>query len=216
MLIFKKEKQVVELALNHAEATGESLAIMVAAINAYAADDSTQLAESTARVDSLESSADQLLREIRELLYSGAYLPTIRGDIYRLLSTVDSVTNEIEECLHFVNNRKPESLGIYQTEITSILELTESCFAELQKALRAFFKPKGKVEELRAHASEVGKLESSIDIQERALTARIFESELSLAEKQELAQLLAMLGKISDEIENAADELELLSLKSIV
>lgn len=216
MLIFKKEKQVVELALRHAETTGESLAIMVAAINAYAADDSAQLAESTARVNNLESTADQLLRDIRELLYSGAYLPTIRGDIYRLLSTVDSVTNEIEGCLHFVNNRKPESLGIYQTEVGSILELTESCFAELHKALRAFFKPKGKVEELRVHASKVGKLESSIDLQERALTSQIFESELSLAQKQELAQLLTMIGEISDEIENAADELELLSLKSIV
>lgn len=216
MLIFKKEKQVVELALRHAETTGESLAIMVAAIKAYAANDSERLTEYTTSVNNLESTADQLLRDIRELLYSGAYLPTIRGDIYLLLSMVDDVANRIEECLHFVNIRKPETLGTYQAEFASILELTETCFAEFYKAMRAFFKPKGKVEDLRAHVSKVGKLESTIDVQERALASQVFLSEISLAEKQEIAQLLAMLGEVSDQIENAADELELLSLKSIV
>ena len=216
MLIFKKEKKVVELALKHAETTGESLTIMIAAIKDYASGELHKLPESTAKVDALESAADGLLRDIRELLYSGAYLPTIRGDIYRLLSRIDSITNNIEHCVDFVNYRKPALLDIYQSEIGEILDLTGACFAELQKALRAFFKPKGKVEELRAHAREVAKLESSIDERELALTLKIFESQLTLAEKQQLALLLDSVTEISDEVENAADELELLSLKSIV
>lgn len=216
MLIFKKEKQVVELALKHAETTGNSLAIMVAALRAYMADDLQQLQESNARVNSLESEADALLRDIRELLYSGAYLPTIRGDIYRLLSGVDNITNKIENCLDFVNYQKPGSLDAYRKEFGKILELTGACYEELHKGLRAFFKPKGTVEDLRTHTRAVVKLESSVDEQQRALTLRVFESQLSLAEKQQLTELLTNLADISDEIENVADELELLSLKSII
>jgi predicted phosphate transport protein (TIGR00153 family) len=216
MQIFKKEKKVVELALRHAEITGESLVLMAHAIKGSATNNSQQLQESTSRVHRLESDADDILREIRELLYSGAYLPTIRGDIYRLLSAVDDVTNKIEDCLDFVNYQKPESLDSYQSEIAAILDLTETCYSELREALRAFFKPKGKVEELQEHSRRVGEIESSIDAKERALTQKIFESGFPIGEKLHMVQLLMRITRISDEIENAADELELLSLKSII
>ncbi|MBU2677047.1 MAG: DUF47 family protein [Gammaproteobacteria bacterium] len=216
MLIFKKEKQVVELALRHADKTGESLKIMVGAVNAFALGNIDHLAEHAAQVNNLETEADGILREIRELLYSGAYLPTIRGDIHRLLSAVDNVTNKIEGCLDFVNYQKPASLDAFHAEMTDILGLTEICWSELRSALRAFFKPKGKVEELREHARKVGEIESSIDAKERALTLQIFESEFPIGEKLHLVQLLSRITQISDQIENTSDELELLSLKSII
>ena len=216
MLIFKKEKQVVELALKHAEKTSESLHIMVEAIKGFLGDGGKSLAKSTARVNELETEADSLLRDIRELLYSGAYLPTIRGDIYRLLSAVDNVTNKIENALDFVNYQKPISTRAYVEPLEEILDMTLDCFSELSQALRAFFKPKGKVEDLRQHCRRVGELESSIDNKERKLTLSVFESDLPLAEKQHIVKLLARIVHISDKIENAADELELASLKSII
>ncbi len=216
MLIFKKEKQVVELALKHAETTGESLRIMVEAVKGFLVDDGNSLAESTARVIELETEADSLLRDVRELLYSGAYLPTIRGDIYRLLSAVDDVTNKIENALDFVNCQRPTSKGAYVEPLEEILDMTVDCFSELSDGLRAFFKPKGKVEDLRKHCRRVNEIESSIDDRERTLTRDIFESDLSLAKKQHLVKLLGRIVRISDEIENAADELELASLKSII
>lgn len=216
MLIFKKEKQVVELALKHAEKTGESLRIMVDAVRGFLDDDDNSLAESSARVNELETEADSLLRDVRELLYSGAYLPTIRGDIYRLLSAVDDVTNKIENALDFVNYQRPTSKDAYVEPLQEILEMTVDCFSELNDGLRAFFKPKGKVEALREHCRRVNEIESSIDDRERTLTRNIFESDLSLARKLHLVELLARIVRISDEIENAADELELASLKSII
>lgn len=216
MLIFKKEKQVVELALSHAAKTGECVQIMTDAVDAYLIDNTEKLADSTKQVSILETEADSLLRDIRELLYSGAYLPTIRGDIYRLLSAVDDVTNKVEDCLGFVNYQKPSLAPAYRDDIGDILKMTKDCYAELSLALRAFFKPKGAVEDLRQHSRQVGELESAIDKKERKLTLRIFESEMQLAEKQHLVELLSHITRISDEIENTADELELLSLKSII
>ena len=216
MLIFKKEKQVVELALKHAEKTGEALRIMVASVKDFLADDGGSLAESSARVNALETEADVLLRDVRELLYSGAYLPTIRGDIYRLLSSVDDVTNKIENALDFVNYQRPSYRKAYAEPLQEILDLTMDCFSELNDALRAFFKPKGKVEVLREHCRRVNEIESSIDDKERSLTLDIFQSDLSLARKQHLEKLLARIVQISDRIENAADHLELASLKSII
>ena len=216
MLIFKKEKKVVQLATQHAEKTGECLAITIQAIRAFTANDLGELDAQSRQVDALETEADTLLRGVRELLYSGAYLPTIRGDLYRLLSAVDRVTNRIESCLEFVNLQRPVAIQHYHAEIDEILDLTEQCFGELRKALKSYFDPKAEVEELRAHSRRVGQIESQVDASERRLTRSIFESEISLSEKMHLKQLLSRITRISDQVENAADELELLSLKSII
>ena len=216
MQIFKKEKKVVQLALEHAAVTGASMTIMVEAIQAYAAGDDSGLDEAAQIVGDKETQADDLLREVRGLLYSGAYLPTIRGDLYRLLSTVDQIANRIESCLRFVNLRRPGELASFATQFDAILRLTADCFTRLEDALAAFFRPKGDIDDLRVAARRVGEIESAIDDRERALTADIFSSDLELAQKLHLADMLTRIGNISDQVENAADELELLSLKSII
>jgi predicted phosphate transport protein (TIGR00153 family) len=216
MQIFKKEKKVVELALEHAAVTRAGMTIMVKAIGRYAAGDDTGLDEAAQTVCTKETTADDLLRKIRGLLYSGAYLPTIRGDLYRLLSTIDRVTNRIESCLRFVNLQRPARVAQFAAEFEPILEMTEDCYGQLEIALAAFLKPKGDIDDLRASAKRVCEVESAIDDRERALTRAIFASEFELAEKLHVAELLSRIGNISDQVENAADELELLSLKSII
>jgi len=216
MQIFKKEKQVVELALKHANKTGECLDIMASAIKAYTNGDVSDMGDSMSRVSELETRADGLVREVRELLYSGAYLPTIRGDLHRLLTATDKIANRAEECLEFIDYQRPEGMGEYAEAFRDLIDLTVGCFEHLHLALRAFFKPKGEVDELRERVQAVGKHESAIDERERALIRNIFESDRDLASKQHQAALVSRLGRISDQVENTADVLELLSLKSII
>ncbi|MBT8080868.1 MAG: DUF47 family protein [Gammaproteobacteria bacterium] len=216
MQIFKKEKKVVQLALEHAAITAESVTLMVSAISAYAAGEDAGLDEAAQTVCEKETAADDLLREIRGLLYSGAYLPTIRGDLYRLLSEIDDIANRVESGMRFVSYRRPARVSQFREQFEPILQMTADCYSQLQVALAAFFKPKGEIDDLRTSAKRVCEIESAIDERERALTAAIFASELELAEKLHIAEMLTRIGNISDQVENASDELELLSLKSII
>jgi predicted phosphate transport protein (TIGR00153 family) len=216
MKILGKEKQVVELALDHFDKTGEALRIMITAMRGYVVGDLDGLDEATASVDQRESEADNRLREIRDLLYSGAFLPTIRGDLFRLFSAVDKIANRVERCMDFVDQQQPGKVEEYRTDFKKILDLTAECFAALQRAIGAYLDPKVDIEELREHASQVSRVESMIDDIERSLTSTIFSSNLVLAEKLHLAQLVTHIVRVSDQVENAADELELLSLKSII
>ena len=216
MQIFKKEKQVVELALKHAEKTGECLSILVTAVKAYAGGDASGIEDSMQRVTELESRADTIVREIRELLYSGAYLPTIRGDLHRLLTAMDKITNRSQDCIEFVTYERPQGIDGHTEALRALLDLTITCYEQFHLGVRAFFKPKGEIEELRKRVAKVGELESEIDEGERALLKSIFDSDLDLAGKQHLARLVTRIVRISDQIENAADVLELLSLKSII
>jgi hypothetical protein len=189
---------------------------MVDAVRAYAIGDLADLDEATASVDHLESEADEVLRKIRGLLYSGAFLPTIRGDLFRLLSAVDKIANRVESCIDFVDQQRPIHVEKFRTEFKNILDLTADCFAALRHALEAYFDPAVGIDELRTSAADVSKIESTIDGIQRSLTCAIFASQLPLAEKLHLVQLLLHIVRISDQAENATDELELLSLKSII
>ncbi|MEJ2255783.1 MAG: DUF47 family protein [Woeseiaceae bacterium] len=216
MQIFTKEKRVVELALGHLDKADESLQIMIPAIRDYAGGQRDHLDDARAAVDELETAADSVLREIRDLLYSGAYLPTIRGDLYRLLAAVDKVANRVEDCLDFVAYQRPARVDRFSAEIGGILDLTAQCFESLRIAIEIYFNPDGEMDQLRTRTIKVSKLESAIDRRQRDLTTAIFTSELSLAEKLHLADLLLHLVRISDQGKSAASELELLSLKSII
>ena len=63
---------------------------------------------------------------------------------------------------------------------------------------------------------KIGKLESDIDNLERKITTQIFASSLDKSEKLHLQQSLTQIAQISDIIEDATDELELMNVKSIV
>jgi predicted phosphate transport protein (TIGR00153 family) len=216
MLIFKKEKQVSELAMQHVDSTCACLRTVAEAVRAYVSGSVDECAAAATEVNRFESEADKLLRDIRVLLYEGAYLPTIRGDIHNLLSKVDDVANKAQDCYDFVNYQRPRVADEYAAEIIAIIDLTLGCSSEFRKAIKKYFKPKGEMEKLREHAKRVSELESRIDDSERTLTAAVFQSTLSLSEKQHLRGLIEMTVRISDHIEDAADELQLVSLKSIV
>ena len=126
------------------------------------------------------------------------------------------VTNKIEGCLDFINYRKSVSASEYQPQLNQILEITLYCFDEFHYALRAFFEPKGRVEAIREHCRAVVQRESEIDDLQRSLTLRIYQSSRDLAEKQHLTEMLVRIARISDRMENTADEQELVSLKSII
>lgn len=216
MFIFKKEKRVLDLVLKHVDKTGECLDIACDEIEVYLSGDVENMRATADRVNLLEEEADKVLREIREVLYSGAYLPSIRGDVYRLMSAVDKVANKVEDCSDFFCYQKPSVADEYKSQIIAITDLTKGCYAELAKALKIFFSQKGKDEKLREHAKKVSELESLIDDNERALTAQIFDSSLPMSEKIHLRRLLHRMSDISDKIEDATDVLQLLNLKSIV
>ncbi len=215
MFIFKKEKQVVKLVLAHIDKTSECLDAVTGAIKDYVSGNRQEMETHSSRINHLETEADRLLREIRELLYSGAYLPLIRGDIHRLMSTVDDIANKAEDCYEFVSVQTPEIPEQCHAEIVAIIDLTEGCFVEFRKALKAFFKPKGELDALRKHTKKVGELESLIDDNEHTLTTQIFHLELPLSEKLHFQQFITTITRISDVVEDAADELELVSFKSI-
>jgi len=216
MLIFKKEKAVIELILQHIDTTRDCVQSTIDSLKAYVAGEFSESRASISQVNRLESDADALLREIRDLLYSGAYLPQIRGDIYGLMSTIDRVSNKAENCFDLFHNQAPKIPEEFETDMVAILDLTSECFFSFEKALKAYFGPKDKLNKVRKHSKRVSELESQIDAIERDMTTRVFKSSMHKAEMLHLRSCLQKVASISDATEDAADRLEWVSIKSVI
>lgn len=216
MLIFKKEKAVIELVLQHIGTTRDCVQSTIDSLKAYIAGEFSESKAAISQVNQLESEADTLLREIRDMLYSGAYLPQIRGDIYGLMSIIDKISNKAEDCFDHFHYQTPEIPQDFAAEFDTILHLTLECFLSFEKALKAYFGPKDKLEKVRKHCKRVSELESRIDEIERETTARIFKSSIDKGEKLHLRGCLIKVVAISDATEDAADRLQWVSVKSIV
>lgn len=216
MLIFKKEKAARKLALEHFKTTYDCLQAAIEVIEQYMAGDIERAKQSASNVIALESEADTLKHQLREVLFSGAFLPNIRSDVYRLVDSVDKVADMGETSSHFVVYQRPVVPGYFHSDMSEICSLCLACYGELQQALKCFFKPKGEIELLREHASKVGDLETEVDGLQADFTRKIFESEMGMGEKIHLCQLLKYVGRIADRTEDAADELQFAAMKSVM
>jgi len=216
MLIFKKEKAARKLALEHFEKTRDCLQSAFAVIETYMAGDIDQAKQSANEVIKLESEADTLKHQLRDVLFSGAFLPNIRSDVYRLVDSVDKVADMGETSSHFVVYQRPVVPEHFHNDMTEICRLCMSCYEELRQGLKCFFKPKGEIELLREHASRVGDLETEVDNLQADFTRKIFESSMGMGEKIHLCQLLKYVTRIADRAEDAADELLFAAMKSVM
>ena len=216
MLIFKKEKQVRKLVLEHMSEVQACLMESRSTIEAYIAGDIEEAGGRASQVIAIESRADVLERQIRESLLKGAFLPHIRSDIYRLVESVDSIAGKAEDIARFVIDQSPVIPDEFQEDLMGIFRLSLDCFQELRKAYKDFFKPKGKLTEVNEHVNRVCEIETEVDLKESTLAREMFASSIGLVEKIHLEQLIRQIGNIADLSEDAADELEFAAMKSVV
>lgn len=216
MLIFKKEKRVRKLVLSHLNEVQECLMESRNALEEYIAGDLELVRQRVNSVIEIETRADALECEIRDMLLDGAFLPQIRSDVYRLVEAVDAIAGKAESVARFMIDQLPEVPEEFEGELLEIFNKSLNCFQELRKALRDYFKPKGDIENLHVHVARVCAIETEVDVAESGLTRRIFVSELSLAERIHLKQLVERIGNIADLSEDASDELEFAAMKSVI
>lgn len=216
MLIFKKEKHARHLVLEHLRNVRECVTESRNALEEYLAGDLEATEQKAAEVSRLESVADDILHEIRNVLLDGAFLPHIRSDIYRLVEAADSIAGEAEDIAKFLVCQSPEIPAEFQNELMEIFQQSLHCFFELRKALKAYFKPKGLFEDLREHFTQVCELESAVDVLQSDLTKKVFTSSMDLSTKMHLQRLIRRIGNIADLSEDTADELEFAAMKSVV
>ena len=210
-----KEKKVKELMDEHMEKVGDCLGCFIGCFQSFLGGDQDKSEAIHENCDYAETEADILRRKIGDYLYSGAFLPIERKDIYMLTEYVDKIANKAEAASEVVVYQRPDIPEDYKEAFRKINNTLDKMFRFLQEAVRLFapeetLDSQETLTEIREHISAIGVMESEIDKEEEALMRAVFSSELPLSKKIQIERFLSRIAEVSDVIEDAADRLNIL------
>ena len=216
MILFKKEKEVIELIEKHADKVQECVITSLNTLQAYFDGDIATAKTLARQVDNLESQADLIRHQVRDRLYGGAYMPLLREDVYKLVESLDMVANAAERCCDAFLNQRPVIPVLLKEDFIKIVTVSTSVIDPLREALLCYLKGLCPVEVSRHHAKDVGLVESEVDSLDWDLTKKIFSSDLSYSHKLHLKICIRLVVALTDKAEYAADYLEVVALKAMI
>lgn len=215
-MIFKREKEVIDLIIKHLDKVEESLSTALKCVKTYISGDIPEAKVLALKVDNMETQADFIRYNIWDRLYSGAYLPMVREDIYNLVESIDKVDDAAEACCDFFLDQRPEIPDGLKDQFLRVAHESFDIMKSLKEGMLSYVEGDGDVDLIRGKAKEVGVKESDVDKIEWELTRQIFTSSLDYGHKIHLRLCLDTIVEISDRAEDAADQLELVTMKSRV
>jgi predicted phosphate transport protein (TIGR00153 family) len=211
-MFYRKEKEVNNLILKHRDGVWNCLQLALDTVKEYLNDHIEEAKALALKVDSSETEADVILREIMSKLYSGAYLPSLRSDIFNLVQHMDGIANAAEACCDVFLDERPAIPKEMRRHFQSIMEKSISSCTPLMEAVRSFLKNEDP-NTIQENASEVGIIESDVDKEEWDLTRDIFKTDLDWGHKIHLKHCLDKITTISDRAEDTSDQLQLIIIK---
>ncbi|MCG8513063.1 MAG: TIGR00153 family protein [Halanaerobiales bacterium] len=209
--IWSDTNKVEELFLKHTDKVKECLDVFFDLIKMYIEQGkSKQVLELSEQVHSLETEADNIRREIIHLLIGKSFLlPNTRRDFLSLLECIDKVADYSEAITDYIFLQDMDISSIGKSKLEEIFIITEKQFKLLQRAVGFLFKDINRAFEL---VLEIDQLESEVDVIERLLISRLTKErpDLDLCTKILYRDFINMVANISDKIEDAGDEIEII------
>lgn len=209
-MFFKKETKVQELIQKHVQIVGEAVNSWKEAFSYYLEENKEDFQAKTLAVIELESKADEVRKEAQLILYQGAYLPIFREDLLDFLELTDNIADDAEKGVDFLKIENPVILPVWNEEIETILAKSQQAFIFFQEAFAILSKERSTA---LSSTHKVQRSEKEVDKLQDGLMEKIFQSQLSLAHKLQIRDLILTIGHVSDSSENASDKVALMAIK---
>jgi len=164
-------------------------------------------------VNTLESEADTLRRNIEKELYTHTLIPDARGDVLGLIETLDHVMNSFEGVLWAISIEKPDIPEEYKAGYRKLTNMVVKAAEALVLAARSFFRSPHTVGE---YIHKVLIFEKEADKISTQLKRDIFNSDLELARKAHLRNFVEQIDNVADWAEDVSDRLAIYAIKRTV
>lgn len=198
-----RENKVRGLVVEHLGLVEEAVAKMAQGILAHLDgrpwDEIEELAVETHR---RESRADDLRRVTERELVRGALLAGTRRILLDIVEGVDRLANAAEAAMYFLTLQRVALPDLLHPLIRDAVETIQSQMGDVKTAVVGLLD--GDPSTIQ-RAEEVDRKESRVDELQRRAIARLFATDLPLAEKILAREFLEKLGEFSDRAEDVSD-----------
>ncbi len=211
--LFKKEHRVETLIFEYMDTLKLIQESFLDAINACLEDEDHKCEDFEFLITQThkhESRADDIRDEINNLMYSKALIPDSRGDIMRLIESIDMIPHFFERILFIMQTQRVSIPDFLVLDVKDLIRISlESCDL-LSKQMALHLKQKLGI---RSLLSIIDTNESHCDHIERRIITKIFDSDLDPFVKLQLKELIITMGGISDQADRVSKQINIISMK---
>ncbi len=205
----KKELKIIELFQEHLDCVEQTILKMLELLRSVK-EGEDRIIPLTNEVRMHETQADEKRREMEAEMYLGAFLPNFRGDLLGIVESMDKIANRAEDVANVI---ELQNLHVPDFLIEDVIELADLSYQTFQAAKQTailLFEDLDKANEM---ILKVGEIEHQNDECERHLVRKIFSSNLELAHKRQMKELVEKIANIADRSENATDRIQIVIFK---
>lgn len=207
-----EEQSILQDAQKHVEETYKTVTYFAEAVKAFLAGDANAKAIAIENVRKSEHQADILRSKMVSELSEGVFLPPDREDLMHFAKTLDKIadwTNGAARLLGFIEQKMPENIA---KNISSATGLIFNSITMLKEAIHSL--TKNDIKKALSCCEEVDKLEHEADDQKKVLIGEIIHTKLEPTNLLLCYQLAEYLEGVTDKIEDAADLVKIIAIKS--
>ena len=163
-------------------------------------------------VAGIEREADECLKKVKYNLYAFMLLPDSRGDVYKLLDTMDDLVDTAKQILLQLSIEKPDIPVFLRESFIMLGENSSEAVDALVGGVRAFFRNTKSVED---YVSKVYFYEKEADKLEESIKRTAFScKEISeLSHKVQIRYFVEKIALLSDKAEDVAKNLLIYNVK---
>lgn len=206
------EQSIIQDAHKHVEETYKTVTYFSDAVKAYIKSDLNGKAVAIENVRRSEHEADILRSKMVKDLSEGLLLPPDREDLMHFVKTLDKIadwTNGAARLLGFIESKLPENI---LTNISTATEMIVTSITRLRDGIHAL--TKNDLKQALLDCAEVDRIEHEADDQKKLLIESIIRAKLEPTSLLLSYQLAEYLEGVTDKIEDAADLVKILAIRS--
>jgi len=211
-MFFRKSNKIVEMVSGHSEsvvACFNKLSLCMTEL--FEEWDQQKLELATREIRHLESQADDIRRDIIRQLLLGGLIMESRKSIMHIIEAVDRVADLSEDILQELFIQGIQLPEFTHTPIRKMLTTTSGQLTLLSEVVVGAVS-KYKEDQMTQRIMTIERLESEVDDLEQLCIKELYRTDLPLAKKQQYREIIQMIGRISDLIEDISDEIEIVMM----
>jgi predicted phosphate transport protein (TIGR00153 family) len=207
-----EEQSILQDAQKHVEETYKTVTYFAEAIRAFIQGDLNAKTKAIENVRESEHQADILRSKMVSALSESLLLPPDREDLMHFVKTLDKIadwTNGAARILGFIEQKIPETI---LKNISTATELIFSSISKLKEAIQSL--TRNDLKKALQDCEDVDRLEHEADDQKKLLIESIIHAKLEPTSLLLCYQLAEYLEGVTDKIEDAADFIKVVAIKS--
>ncbi len=207
-----EEQSILLDSKKHVEETYKTVAFFAEAVRCFIKGDLAAKSQAIENVGKSEHQADILRSKMINGLSEGMLLPPDREDLMHFVKTLDKIadwTNGAARLLGFIELKLPESV---LKNISAGTDLIVASVTKLQESIIAL--TKNELKNAIALSAEIDQLEHQADDQKKVTVESIIHAKLEPVSLLLTYQLAEYLEGVTDKIEDCADFVKVMAIKS--